>query len=51
MTFEGKFIQEEGAWKVTIGIIVFLMKIIFANGNDPIPIQKDGCSTEKKLNQ
>jgi hypothetical protein len=26
MTLEGKFIQKEGARKVTIGIIVFLMK-------------------------
>ena len=37
--------QKEGAKRVTLGIIAFPMNFL-VNGNDPIPIYKDGCSQE-----
>jgi hypothetical protein len=36
MTLEGKLMSKEGAKKVTIGIMVFLMKF-YVNGDDSIP--------------
>ena len=41
MTLEGKLIQKEGAKKVIMGIIVFLI-IFLVNGDEPIPMWKDG---------
>lgn len=37
MVFEGKFILKEGAMKVKLGILAFLMNFL-VNRDDPIPI-------------
>ena len=50
MTLDGKIIQKEGARKVTIGILMFLMKFKVSS-DDPIPICKDGCSQDKVNNE